>query len=203
MYKLLAIPLLVGLGACVERALPLTNSPITDGGGLADMTMPLPLFDMPVFVDQAVPRDMKNTVDFGGVTCGGATCNSSQECCISAAGSTSCVGKGTCNRDMGAALSCDGPEDCGAIAPACCANIGGMGGSAMCVASCPGMAAPTSGGFSATTKLCHTNSDCAGYSGTVQGFGTLPFTSCCTAPQAPNTFFCAPALITMAGGKCL
>jgi hypothetical protein len=202
MLRLIPLVLLAGCG--VERALPLTNTGGLGDGGGGDMAIGGP-FDM-----KGVPFDMKTTLvdlakpaDFGGVACGGATCNASQECCVSASGSMTCVGKGTCNRDMGGALSCDGPEDCGGVMSLCCATITGTGGSAMCTATCPGSASMNAGGsINATTKLCHTKNDCVGYTGMVFGSPT-PFTSCCTVPQAPTMTFCAPSLITMVGGKCL
>ncbi len=176
----------------------------TDMSAIPDLLKPIDLF-MP---------------DFKGVGCGTQSCDqTTQECCLMIAGmaaSGMCVAKGSCNRDAGASLACDGPEDCMTGMPLCCVTIGGTGdidagtiaggsGQARCLNSCPGSAAQNmAGGFDAQSKLCHVKGDCAGYSGTIEFMGTqtLPFTSCCEVPQAPGFRFCAPTLVTMAGGTC-
>jgi hypothetical protein len=198
------LPLLLTLTACVDRPLPNTGSALADGGAMGDLAMSKTDMSGVVFDMKGVIVDLAKPPDFGGVACGSITCNlTSQECCFSASGTATCVTKGTCNRDMAASLSCDGPEDCGGVSSLCCATISSGGGSAMCSATCPGSASMGAGGsFNATTKLCHTKDNCVGYNGSAAGT-TLPFTSCCKIAQAPGLTFCAPAIITMFGGSCL
>jgi len=201
--------LALAAAGCADRALPINGAGFGDGGGGGQpdlsvrIDMPAPPIDM-----ARQPADLSTSVDLKGITCGAQTCNSAnQECCVSpTTGAAGCANKGQCNRDLGAVLTCDGPEDCTGGMPSCCATIGGAGGgSAMCSSSCPGSATPGSGGsFNATTKLCHGKGDCAGYNGTVNfgGTQTLPFNQCCELPQANGFRFCAPGLITMIGGTC-
>lgn len=146
------------------------------------------------------------TFDFTGTACGQMTCNpTTQECCLmlgSGAPVAMCVATGTCNRDAGAVVGCDGPEDCTG-GNNCCATIdvGGPGdagsgsgsGSAMCSMGCQMGSANFGGGsFSFTSKLCHAPSDCAGYSGGAAG----PFDACCSSPQSGPYRFCAPPLLS-------
>jgi len=184
-----------------------------------DMTVPADL-SIP---DLLPPRDL-TTFDFKGVTCttatGPTTCDeNTQECCLMVQGTSAagmCVAKNSCNKDAGASLMCDGPEDCTTGMPSCCVSIGGTGdvdagtiaggsGQAVCSNNCPGNAMiDLSGGFSATSKLCHVMADCKGYKGVLDFMGpqTLDFTLCCEAQQAPGFRFCAPSLIQTAGGTC-
>jgi hypothetical protein len=183
-------------------------------------------------VDMAVPPDMTaippdmtkvpdmTMFDFKGISCGTQSCDGvTQECCLmiqNMAASGMCVAKGTCNKDAGASLNCDGPEDCTAGTAICCVTIGGEGdvdagtlaggsGQSRCLNACMASAAQNAGGgFDAQSKLCHFSNECTGYTGTIefQGTQTLPFNRCCEVPQAPGFRFCAPGLVTMAGGIC-
>ena len=94
-----------------------------------------------------------------GVQCGAGMCDpTTQECCVEAGGSPTCVDEGTCN---GVTLTCDGPEDCEMAGDACCAVGGGGGGTTEC--------RPPGGGCGA--ELCHTADDCS-----------TPGDMCCPSP---------------------
>jgi hypothetical protein len=85
----------------------------------------------------------------GQITCGGSTCNTSdQECCI-ANGDAGCQ-IGACQG--GLRMSCDEPADCiGALR--CCLGFAPEGGAprAQCETGC-----------GARPQLCKTNADCPG-----------------------------------------
>jgi hypothetical protein len=178
-----------------------------------DMAMP------DLAIPDLIPPPDLTMFDFKGVTCGTQSCdNTVQECCLMVVGmaaSGQCVAKNTCNKDAGAQLTCDGPEDCTTAAPSCCISIGGTGdvdagtisggsGQSSCTNTCSASAAPLGGGFAATSKMCHVKKDCTGYKGVVDfmGMQTLDFTFCCEVPQAPGLRFCAPSLVTQIGGTC-
>jgi hypothetical protein len=89
-----------------------------------------------------------------GVACGAATCGSGEICCVTRGSggmmvSQACTAPGDC---MGAALTCDGPEDC-ATGEACCGSFGGTGGGgATCVTDA----------MCRFGRLCHVDSECTG-----------------------------------------
>lgn len=185
----------------------------SDNGQGMDMAAP----DMAVVVDMTPPHDLAMP-DFAGVACGNMTCGASQDCCARPNGSggvsASCVPSGTCNTDGGAALMCDGPEDCPndpAPKGGCCATLSatgngdggvtGGGAQAMCANPCVGeVMFDGSGGVVIHTKLCHVKDDCTGYTGNVGANVTLKFDSCCTSPQAGGYKFCAPGMAAGQGG---
>jgi len=87
-----------------------------------------------------------------GIMCGGAVCATGETCCITrgAGGmmiAESCTAPGAC---MGAALACDGPEDC-ATGQACCGSVIGGSAGAMC----------TSAAMCTRGRLCHLDGDCS------------------------------------------
>lgn len=98
--------------------------------------------------DGAPPNDGTPPSDAPlGTTCGTATCDTTQECCVGAGGST-CVATGTCQTT---AFQCDGPEDC-ASNEVCCFGAGGMGsGGTECKAA-----------TMCQNNACHVDTDCAG-----------------------------------------
>lgn len=155
-----------------------------------------------------VGPDMAKAVP-NGVACGSATCAVGQQCCISADSmgnvtGEACQAQGTsCS---GSVVSCDGTEDCStAASPYCCANIdlqastedGGLptfaGGGAMCTASC-GLNYDQNAG-AITTRLCHTNSDCAGETIPIIGGDT----TCCSSTTTPGLHFCASSALAAVG----
>ncbi len=164
--------------------------------------------------DLTTPVDFARP-DFAGVACGQSTCGSGQDCCamVGAGGAfqAMCMPTGSCP-DGGAALMCDGPEDCSGGTGECCSTItvafstmdGGPppsgGGEASCVMSgkCPASAVINFGAGMATvhTRLCHLNADCSGLQGMVSlgggGSTSVSFGSCCMSQQAPGIQFCAP-----------
>jgi len=88
-----------------------------------------------------------------GVMCGTETCTASQECCVTrgSAGmmiSQTCTDPGMCT---GAALACDGPEDC-AAGEACCGTFIGTTAGSMCVAD----------SMCTRGRFCHATTDCTG-----------------------------------------
>lgn len=110
-------------------------------------------------------------------------------------------GTGTPN-DAAPAMSCTAPKDCPSAAPICCVmnSLSSTMGSATtsCTTSCPGSLTGTGTSSSLTTKACQTDSDCAGYSGTVAGISS-PWTSCCSN-QFSSVHFCGSAQGAAAGG---
>jgi hypothetical protein len=187
-----------------------------EGNGM-DMSMDMPAPDLNM-------QDMTMPPDFAGVDCGNTVCDTAtQECCAMLQGtmlSGMCVPKGQCNGDAGAVIQCDGPEDCMGLSSSsnagCCVTLGGQvgnpdagtstggNGSSMCTNSCPGSGNYdfTSMMFSATTKLCHTKADCAGYQGMLLG-SPSSFGSCCQAAMLGAYTFCFNAQTAgMIGGNC-
>jgi hypothetical protein len=167
-------------------------------GGKTDMAIPADLAASPS------PDLYMRVAD--GVTCGSSTCNSPQVCCVKPNGSggatSMCVAAGSCG-DGGASESCDGPEDCSTGQPNCCATArfslgkGDMGftpegADAICASDADCMASVDLTAGELHTKLCHTASDCVGYSGMVPVLGQSDFDGCCTSTQAPGVKFCAP-----------
>jgi hypothetical protein len=133
--------------------------------------------------------DMASTADFGGVQCSAQVCSSIQACCVQGNQAT-CSSAGSCGD--GGVLACDGPEDCSGGSPICCMTLarettdagvsGGANESTACAGSCPG----TTSGAGTTTKACHTDNNCTGY--TVSGMAA---NRCCSL-SGIIARFCAP-----------
>jgi hypothetical protein len=164
-----------------------------NGNGGPDMSMP----DLAPGPDLAVR--MPN-----GVVCGSATCAVGQSCCVTVSGMTTtaaCLPAG--GNCAGAALACDGPEDCSSAMQYCCGMItftGGtnpdagapmfQGGNASCAGTCDFnfVQGPPS---QVTTRMCSIDDDCTGLS----AFGgSVMLNKCCSSTQAPGLHFCAAAL---------
>lgn len=159
--------------------------------------------DLSLLPDLSPTSDMAMRVP-DGVSCGQQTCNAPQVCCIRAGANntvlTMCSAPGTCG-DGGAEAMCDGPEDCAATSPNCCATAKFMLSSmdagaatptaadSSCLASCVPSVDLQAGELH--TKLCHVAEDCVGYAGNVLGLNAN-FDGCCTSQRAPNVHFCAP-----------
>jgi hypothetical protein len=206
----------LGFACALALVAGCSDSTTTTDLGAPDLSTP----------DLAPAKDL-SAPDYTGVGCGSMTCGGTQECCVSLANGQlgqTCVAKGSCNPDAGAAaFTCDGPEDCSAGSGAgagCCATLGGNlgsnadaglsnasgGGSAMCTAQCAGSVAfdMDNGTFEVHTKLCHANTDCNGFNGSVLGTG-YKFDSCCSAAMAGNYHFCFSSLagsLTMGAITC-
>ncbi len=108
--------------------------------------------------------------------------------------------------DGGVFTQCTGPGDCSVPTADCCvsinlsgddASIMSSGGGASCTADCPG--GLSNGNSLFNTKLCHTTTDCSGYSGDF-GTGAEPFDGCCQSPRAPALRFCAPSRLSGSDG---
>jgi hypothetical protein len=105
--------------------------------------------------------------------------------------------------DAAMPASCTAPAGCASSsAPICCvmtsvSSTTGSGG-ATCVASCPGSITGTGTSATITTRACTSDTDCANYSGTVNGFST-PWTSCCSSAVS-TVHFCGSAQGAAAGG---
>jgi hypothetical protein len=119
---------------------------------------------------------INNTPDGSvGVACGDtAPCTTSQECCVTGAGGHvqfSCVPLGTC---QGAAVACDGPEDCSGHP--CCGTLNGPASGAACATgdTCE----------QSSFTLCHNSVDCP-----------TPETgspTCCPNPLTGQGGYCSP-----------
>jgi len=86
-----------------------------------------------------------------GIMCGTAVCGAGETCCVTRGTggmmiSEACTAPGAC---MGAALACDGPEDC-MTGQACCGSVVGGSAGAMCTAAA----------MCARGRLCHVTADC-------------------------------------------
>src|SRR3954471_350445 len=109
--------------------LVLTAVSCGDEGTSMDMSMDMLLPDLNM-------EDLTTPPDFSGVGCGNMTCDTTaQECCATLNGTmldTTCVAKGACNKDMGAVIACDGPEDCAGLTSTsnagCCITLAGQMG---------------------------------------------------------------------------
>jgi hypothetical protein len=111
---------------------------------------------------------------------------------------------------MSLAFACDGPEDCPAATPLCCADVNvppsflifttcssGCGG----VLNLDNLAAAFGQG-----RVCHTTSDCIGANGQATFMGSFTsqdFPLCCEIPRLPGLRHCAPATAPSVGAKCL
>jgi hypothetical protein len=103
--------------------------------------------------DTGMPMTDPDSGTTTGVMCGTEVCGAAEECCITRGTggmmiAQACVATGTC---MGAALSCDGPEDC-MTGEACCGSFIGGAAGAMCVADT----------MCARGRFCHADTDCTG-----------------------------------------
>lgn len=147
--------------------------------------------------------DTATEMDAAGVVCGSKTCGTGETCCASGDPDSGfmleCV-KGTCP-DGGAALKCDGPEDCPAGAKICCAEVKVEGsgfsctfksGVAECRATCNSMIPMMCPG-DATVRRCHAKADC-----TESGY-----TKCCLFESGGTSAeFCASDLVALAAKSC-
>lgn len=153
--------------------------------------------------DTTTTDDTGSSGDGAGVVCGSTTCTTGEVCCASGDPDVgfmlSCV-KGTCP-DGGAALKCDGPEDCPTGAKICCAEVDVTGtfpscsfnsGVAECRATCASNI-PTMCPSKATVRRCHEKADCpeSGYS------------KCCLFESGGTSAeFCASDLVALAAKSC-
>lgn len=124
---------------------------VTDGGTVVDAATPT--------VDAGTTRDSGPGVVLDGSTgrieCGSVTCDgTTEQCCIEGGGggaTASCIAIG--DACMGAAVDCDGPEDCPGD-QVCCAT-GSLGGATV---ECTD-ASMCGGGFT-SFEVCHDVDDC-------------------------------------------
>jgi hypothetical protein len=183
--RLASLALLVALAACGSKGLsPAADLSMPDLA-VADRNMSMPPIDLAAHQSK--------------IFCGSQICDQPMVCCYTQTGATfnvsaTCAMPGTCG-DGGIQGSCDGPADCGGATPDCCMDLSlahgnQLGGSAQCTASCQGMGGQKNGTTSLTTKLCYSDSDCAGYTGVVQSF-PVAFNNCCSRNGIP-VHFCAP-----------
>lgn len=142
--------------------------------------------------------------DAAGVVCGDkGVCMSGETCCASpTAGGVNftCV-KGGCP-DGGAAILCDGPEDCMGATPICCAeadvtgtfpSCGFKSGVADCRATCTSMVTPSCPS-KATVRPCHTSDNCP----------EPGYPKCCefSSPSGDTATFCAPTYLESYATAC-
>jgi len=161
---------LLAMAGCGGRASPLgtNDGGLLDGAYLVDDAgnimyddagNPIPVPQDAAFPDAALPDDASLPLEDGaspqqdsGATpgtleCGSTTCTvGSQQCCITGAATATCIDASA--QCQGLPVTCDGPEDCPAETPICCARLGGGGRGIRCVASCN------------ATQLCNVDSDC-------------------------------------------
>lgn len=128
----------------------------TDTGAKTDAT-----------TDTGTPVDAAG--DTAGVKCGDAVCGSGQVCCAATdSGGTVTLACATSCPDGGGLIACDGPEDCAAGAPICCAEVNVTGtapactfksGVTECRAKCDSNI-PLTCPSKATARPCHKAADC-------------------------------------------
>jgi hypothetical protein len=186
------------VGGCGSQALAPSSDMAASGADLS----------VPKIADLAMrpPVDLAGAA--GRIFCGTDICNIPMVCCYRQAGAgvgASCGAAGSCG-DGGVQGSCDGPEDCTTSSPNCCLHLAlssgnNLMGGAVCTADCPATGDQGGGTTSLTTKLCHTDADCAGYMGTVKGF-TLAFNNCCSRAGVPAEFCAPPASLAMNAYTC-
>jgi len=102
--------------------------------------------DAPETPDAAGPNIDGGGGEAGDIICDQAICSPPQICCVSYAGGFSfeCTASDACS---GAAMTCDGPEDCNTGAgEQCCVGLGNF--NASCVSPCE------------EYTVCHTADDC-------------------------------------------
>jgi hypothetical protein len=126
-----------------------------------------------------------------GVTCGGASCSSSQVCCVAqpqgGTATSYCSTLAACDPNassgtMYSALACRNRGDC--ASGVCCfvpSTVAGGGASASCMASCPGT-------FS-QVQVCRNACECGG-------------TTACGVPTGGSATKCSPLSIATCGGYC-
>jgi hypothetical protein len=150
--------------------------------------------------------DLMTPADFGGTTCGAMVCSGAQVCCLSSPTTGSCFPSSGC--DGGAStFACDGPEDCPGGGQCCVYVVTTSGGSesgkSYCAATCPSGSYVLSagGGANETSIMCHSDSECVGYSGTIPIGGTVDFNGCChSATATGNYHVCIPTTFAGAAG---
>jgi hypothetical protein len=133
---------LLALGACGGHGSKSVDAPPPGDGRAADSSSS---------TDSSVAGDAMRDAPNGatvGTTCGSATCNTTQVCCVGAGGQSSCVAPGSC---QGVSFACDGPEDCSNNDVCCYSASGSGGGGATCEAA-----------NACQTTACHTDADCGG-----------------------------------------
>lgn len=161
--------------------------------------------DMALAQDLSVYRPDFASSPFAGIHCGEMSCPDAQVCCVRPQGlsfAESCETAMAC-MSGGAAVVCDGPEDCaGESGPrACCATVAFQrtgpdtavpkSGDSACVTTCAATVNATMDVIEFKSKLCHLNSDCAGFMGDIYGT-SVPFDGCCYRPEI-DLRFCAPS----------
>jgi hypothetical protein len=169
----------------------------SDLGATSDLAGKGPVYDLAGSdFTTASAADLSGTGSDAGITCGAATCSSAQLCCL--AGSPT---KGTCapsstGCDGGdSPFACDGPENCPGAQ--CCVYVntgtgGGVTGHAECGNACVGSVATSgTGAVILQTRLCHSDTDCASFSGTLLGAST-PFSACCHSAATAPYHVCIP-----------
>ena len=142
--------------------------------------------------------DTGTTMDAAGVVCGSEVCGTGQVCCASGDPDSgfmlACVTGMACP-DGGAALKCDGPEDCPTGAKICCAEVAVEGSGFACtfktgVAECRGTCntmVPASCPNTATVRRCQKHADCT----------EAETTNCCEFSSGGSTAkFCTPDWMT-------
>jgi hypothetical protein len=172
-----------------------------------DLSLPLDMVQLPLDFSgvDLVGVDLMAPPDFGGTSCGAMTCSGTQVCCLSSPSTGSCFPASGC--DGGASpFACDGPEDC--AGGQCCVEVvtssgGGENGKSYCSASCPGGSYVLNPGGGATEKsiMCHSDSECSGYSGTIPIGGMVGFNGCCHSNAATGSYHvCIPTSFAGAAG---
>jgi hypothetical protein len=156
------------------------------------------MHDMAMSIDMSIGPDMAMRVP-NGVVCGNMTCAVGQECCATVANNmvtgASCMATGG---NCANAFTCDGPEDCTKPTDQCCGtidlNVGGNADAGITLAggssTCGACTASISLGGAVMTRMCHSATDCMGFSTAVLG-QTIAFDKCCTG-GGKSLQFCAP-----------
>jgi len=137
------------------------------------------------------------------ITCGAQACTGTQLCCLAGSATNgSCVPSGNGCSGGASPFACDGPEDCaGAF---CCVYVdartsGSLSGRAQCGASCTGSLTASGSGYIEQSRLCHSDADCANYTGTLLGVPTS-FASCCHSATTAPYHVCIPGAFASLGG---
>jgi hypothetical protein len=133
------------------------------GQDLATPPLPGAASDLAIAVDQARPSASDMSGRFAGVACGAVSCSGiDSACCVGV--TDHCTDPKAPNCGSGRFYECDGPEDCSAAAPVCCAVTGGSPRASSCQPTCTGV------------PLCHVVDDCP------RGLGYI---ACCAVVATP------------------
>jgi hypothetical protein len=170
---LFACVILTGLIGCGSSGEDSSPAPAVDGGATTDAANEVGKDASST--DAGTSKDTGSAVDAGaadvgtaGVKCGSEVCPDGQVCCVSGDADAGFGFKCATSCSGGAALACDGPEDCKSGTPICCAtvNVTGMlpacdfkSGAAECKTSCDSNI-PLSCPSTAIVRPCHKPSDC-------------------------------------------